>query len=111
MARYVLPAQTREEHRRVRGRLWLYIRGQHGPAVHVKNGSQVASAAELAHGKHGPGVALVDPVSAIALEHEFPGEFEPRLSVLRTRSGFSGWLYFRGKAWSGKGRAEWAALS
>lgn len=111
VARYVLPAQTREEHRRVRGRLWLYIRGKHGPAVHVKNGRQVASAAELAHAKHGPGVALVDPVSAIALEHEFPGEFEPRLSVRRTRSGFSGWLYFRGKAWSREGKPEWAALS
>ncbi len=72
LPRFVLPAQTRAERRQVRGRLWLYLLGQHGPVVMVKQGQRAASAEEVEAEAFKPSVALVDTVSAIALERKFP---------------------------------------
>ena len=72
LPRFVLPAQTRAERRQVRGRLWLYLLGQHGPVVMVKKGQRAALAEEVEAEAFKPSVALVDTVSAIALERKFP---------------------------------------
>ncbi len=72
LPRFVLPAQTRAERGQVRGRLWLYLLGQHGPVVIVRNGQRAASAEEEEVEAFKPSVALVDTVSAIALERKFP---------------------------------------
>jgi hypothetical protein len=73
LPRYVLPAQTRAERRQVRGRLWLYLLGLHGPVVIVKNGQQAAPPAEEEKPEDfKPSVAVLDTVSAIALERKFP---------------------------------------
>jgi hypothetical protein len=73
LPRYVLPAQTRAERRQVRGRLWLYLLGAHGPVVIVRNGQQAAPAAEKEKMEDfKPSVAVLDTVSAIALERKFP---------------------------------------
>jgi hypothetical protein len=72
LPRFVLPAQTRAQRRQVRGRLWLYLLGQHGPVVIVKNGQRSASTTEEKVEDFKPGVAVLDSFSAIALERKFP---------------------------------------
>ncbi len=72
LPRFVLPAQTRTQRRQVRGRLWLYLLGQHGPVEIVKNGQRTASPAEEKVQDFRPSVAVLDSFSAIALERKFP---------------------------------------
>jgi hypothetical protein len=91
LARFVLPVQTRAQHRGVFGRLLLYVQGQHGPAVFVKDGRLVASREERL--KQGAGIALVDPASAIALEHETPPRPLAPASPHRVRDGLGEALY------------------
>ncbi|MBI5715303.1 MAG: hypothetical protein HZC38_18050 [Chloroflexi bacterium] len=98
VARFVLPVQTRAEHRDVLGRLWLYIRGRHGKAISVKDGKLVSSAEEK--DRKGPGIALVDSASAIVLEKEMPPEQTIRESIYGKRSALLQSIYeAEKKAW------------
>jgi hypothetical protein len=92
VAQFVLPVQTREERWGVIDRLWLYIQRWHGPAISIKNGLPVASPAEKDNQRHGPGVALVDSVSALALERDTPPT--PDIDFKDRRGGLGGLLYW-----------------
>lgn len=93
VSQFVLPVQTRAERRGVMWRLWLYVRGRHGPAISIKNGVSIASQAEKEHKRQGPGVALVDAVSALALERESIPKLD--LHFKNRRQGLFGKLYWR----------------
>lgn len=92
VAQFVLPVQTNEERRRVIGRLWLYVRGRHGPAIFVKDGKLIASSEERENQRQGPGVALVDSASALALEREHVPQIT--LYFKNRRRGLAGKLYW-----------------
>lgn len=78
VSQFVLPVQTRAERRRVLNRLKLHATGRHGPALFVKDGRLIASHEERQHLTKGPGVALIDAVSALALEKDnHPSETQP----------------------------------
>lgn len=94
VARFILPARTEYERWRVFGRLLDYVFGQHGPAVFVRDGQLVAARTERL--RYGPGIALVDAASALALEYESPPyaylrprRFRRRRVVPRLRQGTS----------------------
>ena len=89
--RDALRPPTGAERRQVRGRLWLYLLGQHGPVVMVKKGQRAALAEEVEAEAFKPSVALVDTVSAIALERKFPVQqaADPR----QWRGSFAAQLY------------------
>jgi len=91
LARFVLPVQTRAQRRRVSELLVDYVLGQHGPAVFVKDGKLIASRTERL--RQGAGLALVDPASAIALEHETPPRAPASLPPHRFRDGLGTLLY------------------
>ena len=94
VSQFVLPVQTRQERRRVFGRLLLHIRGKHGPAVFVKDGKLVGSHQELENKRKGPGVALIDSASAIALEKEnSPQKDVEEPKLLPQRDSLSAALY------------------
>ncbi len=98
VARFVLPVQTRAEHRDVLGRLWLYIRGRHGKAISIKDGKLVSSEEEK--DRKGRGIALVNSASAIVLEKEMPPEQAIRESVYGKRSALLQSIYeTEKKAW------------
>ena len=108
VSRFVLPAQTREERRKVLGRLWLYIRGRHGAALFVQDGNLVASQAEREHPPKGPGIALVDAVSALALEHDTLPNAKSTKLKRHKRRGITGQFYRWEKQLAGAGYAPLA---
>jgi hypothetical protein len=65
-AQFALPVQRYSERRQAVRRLWAFIRGRHGTMTRVYDG-QIKRPADDA-GWVGPGVALVDVVSAAVLE-------------------------------------------
>lgn len=65
-SQFVLPVRTRLERRLIFERLLRYMFGLHGPAVFIREGKIIGTASELK--KSLPGVAFVDPKSAIVLE-------------------------------------------
>lgn len=66
LSQFVLPVQTMEERRRAFEQLLGYVFDWHGPIIFVKDGKVVGRKEEL--DRYGPGVALVDAVSAIVIE-------------------------------------------
>ncbi len=67
-AQFALPVRTFDERMKAFNRILLYLRGQHGPAIFVKEGKANTRADEA--DKVLPGVALVDLSSAIVLEQQ-----------------------------------------
>ncbi len=65
----LLPAVTPQERLRTAYQFLLYILGQHGPAVFVKDGKVLSTKEDV---RDGPGVAVVDFNSAIVLEERLP---------------------------------------
>ena len=66
ISQFVLPVQTMGERRAVFDHFMQYVSGNYGPIIFVKDGHIVGRKEELR--RYGPGVALVDPVSAIVIE-------------------------------------------
>ena len=66
ISQFVLPVQTMRERRAVFDHFMQYVSGNYGPIIFVKDGHIVGRKEELR--RYGPGVALVDPVSAIVIE-------------------------------------------
>jgi SPFH domain / Band 7 family len=66
ISQFVLPVQTMRERRAVFDHFMQYVSGNYGPIIFVKDGRIVGRKEELR--RYGPGVALVDPVSAIVIE-------------------------------------------
>jgi hypothetical protein len=66
ISQFVLPVQTMEERRRAFGQLSGYVFDWHGPILFVKDGKVVGRKEELE--RYGPGVAVVDAVSAVVLQ-------------------------------------------
>src|SRR5438105_1075810 len=66
ISQFVLPVQTMGERRAVFDHFMQYVSGNYGPIIFVKDGRIVGRKEELR--RYGPGVALVDPVSAIVIE-------------------------------------------
>lgn len=69
ISQFVLPVQTMSERRQVFDHFLSYASGMHGPIVYIKDGERVGTQAELQ--MMGPGVALLDSVSAIVLERSY----------------------------------------
>lgn len=69
ISQFVLPVQTMSERRHVFDHFLSYASGMHGPIVYIKDGERVGTQAELQ--MMGPGVALLDSVSAIVLERSY----------------------------------------
>ncbi len=65
----LLPAVTVQEKWRTAFQFVVYILGQHGPAVFVKDGQVLSTKEDI---RDGPGVAVVDFNSAIVLEERLP---------------------------------------
>ena len=65
----LLPANTPQERWRTAYQFLLYILGQHGPAVFVKDGKVLSTKEDV---RDGPGVAVVDFNSAVVLEERLP---------------------------------------
>jgi hypothetical protein len=65
----LLPASTLQERWRTAYQFVLYILGQHGPAVFVKDGEVLSTKEDV---RDGPGVAVVDFNSAVVLEERLP---------------------------------------
>jgi hypothetical protein len=70
VSQYILPVQTNEQRGKVLQRLIAYLTRQHGPAVFVKEGKEIAKKSELLSSL--PGVAFIDLASAIALAKQSP---------------------------------------
>jgi len=69
ISQFVLPVHTARERINVFTRMMLYFTHQHGPAIFVREGKQKARTEELKSSL--PGVAFVDPSSAIVLEKQW----------------------------------------
>lgn len=65
-SQFILPVQTWSERKKVYDRLSRYAFGQHGPAIFIRNGKQIARPEELK--RPYPGVVFVDMNSAVLLE-------------------------------------------
>jgi hypothetical protein len=70
LSHFVLPAITPAQHNQALSLLLEYAAGQRLPIVFVKNGQLIVSEGELK--RFGPGVILVDAVSAAVLERARP---------------------------------------
>lgn len=70
LSHFVLPAITPAQHNQALSLLLEYTAGQRLPIVFVKNGQLIVSEGELM--RSGPGVILVDAVSAAVLERARP---------------------------------------
>lgn len=66
ISQFVLPVQTMEERRRAYSQLSGYVFDWHGPIIFVKDGKVVGRKEELE--RYGPGVVVVDAVSAVVLQ-------------------------------------------
>jgi len=66
ISQFVLPVQTMEERRQAFGQLSGYVFDWHGPILFVKDGKVVGRKEEL--DRYGPGVVVVDAVSAVVLQ-------------------------------------------
>lgn len=78
----LLPVTTLQERLRTAYQFILFVLGQHGPAVFVKDGKILSTKEDV---RDGPGVAVVDFNSAIVLEERLP---PPSIS-----SGFSSGMH------------------
>ena len=67
ISQFVLPVQTMRERRAVFDHFMQFVSGNYGPIIVVKDGKIIGRKEELR--RYGHGVALVDPVSAIVIEH------------------------------------------
>ncbi|MGD9091748.1 MAG: hypothetical protein PVF74_02795, partial [Anaerolineales bacterium] len=65
-AQYTLPVSSLQERWASISRLYSFLLGSHGPAVHVRNGKLIQRKEE--EHRRGPGVVLVDLSSAVVLE-------------------------------------------
>lgn len=65
----LLPAATIQEKWRTTFQFFMFILGQHGPAVFVKDGKVLSTKEDV---RDGPGVAVVDFNSAVVLEERLP---------------------------------------
>ncbi len=75
ISQFVLPVHTARERINVFSRIVMYLLRLHGPAIFVREGKQKAHTHELESSL--PGVAFVDPSSAIVLEKQW----KPRRKV------------------------------
>jgi hypothetical protein len=64
-SQFVLPVRSLNDRLRVYQRLWLFIRGQHGPAYFIENGE--ANPPKGEYKREGPGVIVLDTASAAVL--------------------------------------------
>jgi hypothetical protein len=71
VAQFALPVQGYNERRQAMRRLWAFIRGRHGTMTRVYDG-QIKRPVDDSE-RSGPGVALVDVVSAAVLEKRLHG--------------------------------------
>jgi hypothetical protein len=69
ISQFVLPVHTAKERFNVFTRILMYFFHMHGPAIFVREGKQKARTEELESSR--PGVAFVDPSSAIVLEKQW----------------------------------------
>jgi hypothetical protein len=70
VSQFILPVQANEQRRKVFERLIAFLTRQHGPAVFIRGGKEIAKKSELLSSLQG--VAFVDLTSAIALEKQSP---------------------------------------
>jgi hypothetical protein len=76
ISQFVLPVHTAKERFNVFSRMLMYFLRMHGPAIFVREGKQKARTEEMESSL--PGVAFVDPSSAIVLEKQWkPPSNEP----------------------------------
>lgn len=94
LAPFLLPIKNRVERGMVVNRLFNYSIGWHGPAVFVREGNIISEENELK--RHGPGVAFVDPCSAIVVEEIRYTGFEYLLNKVVKRPAAS--IEIRAKA-------------
>lgn len=82
VSQYTLPLQNDQQRKRVFDRLFSFLTGQHGPAVFIKEGEEIAKESELLSAK--PGVAFIDLTSALALEKQSPPKATPTATRIST---------------------------